>query len=522
MELAAVPAPSVPGHVLGEPLGAGGTGRVWAATRSRDGHPVAVKVVPLASSADAAVAARELAVLARVDVEGLVGFHEALALDGEPPALAVVLDLVDGGSLASVVAARGRLSVGESVTVLAPVARALGELHALGVVHGDVAPGNVLFRRDGRPLLADLGVASVVGDVPGALFGTEGFVAPEVLDHGRVGAAADVYAVGALAWWCVTGRPPGPASLRPPIEEVAPGLPAAWRELTRRAMAGDPEARPTAAELALGYFDSAPCEPLRLRVGTDETSLLTQRLRDRSTDPDDLDAPGGVAALRTDRGLSAPRCGVRGGSMVRAVARAVRAGRFGRVGRRALAGVAVAAVLVAGGWVVVERTAASGHGEPGHPGAAPAPPLEHPAPASGEADPTSDPTAPRRDVRGLLAALAAQRAAVMGSGDPSGLSRLDAPGSPALASDTAALRELADAGTRYAGVRFTVASARLASATATTAVVDARVDTAAYRVVSATGTTTRRATTGPVLRFRLVWVDGRWKVAQVERPAADG
>ena len=284
--------PEVPGYVLGEVLGRGGSGTVWAATRESDGVAVAVKVVPVGSADQADSLAREFAVLARVDVEGLVGFHQAVGLPGEPAAVALVLDHVRGGSLEGVVQARGHLSVGESVTMLAPVARALAGLHGLGVVHGDVTPGNVLVERTGRPLLADLGVASLVGEVPGQLWGTEGFVAPEVLDRGVVSRASDVYAVGALAWWCVTGSPPAPVALRRPLEELAPGLPSAWSEITLRALQGDPDARPTAAELALAYYDSAPCEPLRLVVGSDETSLLTQRLRQSGASTPAADGPG--------------------------------------------------------------------------------------------------------------------------------------------------------------------------------------------------------------------------------------
>ncbi len=271
--------PVVPGYALGTRLGTGGSAVVWAGTRDRDGTPVAVKVVTVGAGEQADAAVRELGVLARVDVEGLVRFHEAVSLPGQDRRVALVLDHVGGGSLQGVLAARGTLSVGESVTVLAPVAKALAGLHAAGVVHGDVTPGNVLLERTGRPLLADLGVARFVGEAPGEAVGTEGFVAPEVVDGGAVTPAADVYAAGALAWWCVTGQVPGPASWRAPLESLAPGLPEAWCETTTQALASDPAARPSAAQLALAWFDAAPCEPLRLVVGTDETSLLTHRLR---------------------------------------------------------------------------------------------------------------------------------------------------------------------------------------------------------------------------------------------------
>ena len=160
----ASPAPQVPGYSLGARLGVGGSAVVWAATRDSDGVQVAIKVLAVAAGEHSDAAVRELTVLGRVEVEGLVRLHEVVTLSGDEPRVALVLDQVGGGSLERVVRARGHLSVGESVTVLAPVARALAGLHAAGVVHGDVTPGNVLVERSGRPLLGDLGVARFVGE----------------------------------------------------------------------------------------------------------------------------------------------------------------------------------------------------------------------------------------------------------------------------------------------------------------------------------------------------------------------
>ncbi|MEO6413036.1 MAG: serine/threonine-protein kinase [Pedococcus sp.] len=525
----ALTAPEVPGYDVGERVGSGGSGTVWAATRVSDGAPVAVKVVAVGAGDEADSLAREFAVLARVDVEGLVGFHEAVGLAGEPAAVALVLDQVGGGSLEGIVRARGHLSVGESVTMLAPVARALAGLHDLGVVHGDVHPGNVLLERTGRPLLADLGVASLAGDVAGQLYGTEGFVAPEVLDRGVVTTASDVYAVGALAWWCVTGSAPAPVALRRPLEELAPGLPNAWSEVTRRALLGDPDARPTAAELALAYYDSAPCEPLRLVVGRDETSLLTQRLRQ----PEATNLSPPAAPRRT--AVAVLRDGAR-----RVVAPMV-ALTTGRDPRRAAAlgtvvvlvvGLAVGGLMAAGrvttpDWVHPSRDAAGRQDASRAPvlpvfapgtAAAPTTTSATPEPVASRSDPATDQAAPQRDPRGLMVALSTLRAEVMTSGSLPDLARLDAPGSEALAQDTALLKDLEASGQSWQGVALTVTSARTVKHSATSATLDAVVQTAAYLVVDGSGRALPRpAVMGDEMRFSLDWSAGRWRVASITR-----
>jgi hypothetical protein len=523
-------APRVPGYELGELLGRGGVGTVWAATRLSDGCRVAVKVVPVAQPEQADSLARELAVLGRVAVEGLVGFHEAVGLDGDPPAVALVLDHLGSGSLERAVGARGHLSVGESVTVLAPVARALAGLHALGVVHGDVTPANVLLELSGRPFLADLGVARLVGEAlgeqSGSLWGTEGFVAPEVLEDGVPTAAADVYAVGALAWWCVTGAVPGPGALRRPLAEVAPGLPTAWCEVTTQALLGDPAVRPSAAELALAYYDSAACEPLRLVVGTDETSLLTQRLRRPVATPAEP-----VPAGRRRVGVQLLRG--RAAALATLVALVTVLGAGGLV---------AAGVLGAPGWLGLERssqgatkagrTATDQSNLPATTTAAETPATRtagttNPAPTTPETtvpapttpvdpDPTADRAAPRRDPRALMVALSSRRAEAMNRRSLAVVAELDAPGSGALSQDTALVAELTASGTTWQGVRFEVTSARTVAHAASTATVEAVVGTAAYRVVDETGAVgTSAAAPGSPMRFMLVWSGGRWRVDRV-------
>lgn len=483
--------PEVPGYRLGECLGRGATGTVWAALRSRDLLPVAVKVVPVGpdSAAAADQAARELAVLARVSVEGLVGFHEAIGLSTEPPAVALVLDHVSGGSLWNAVRARGHLSPGECVTVLVPVARALAGLHAMAVVHGDVSPRNVLLQRNGQPVLADLGVARLTGLGDAETYGTTGFIAPEVEAGGPATAAADVYAAGALAWWCVTGELPTPASLREPLDSLVPGLPPSWREVTAQSLSRDPAMRPTAAELALAYFDSTPCEPLRLVVGADDTSLLTHRLR-RS-------APPAVSAtpVTTRRRRRRPRWCL-----------------------ALVATVAVICLAVAGVSLADRLPWRRPSPEPvGQPAASRARETSHrSATSTAPTDLVTDPTAARRDPRGLMQALADRRARAMTSRSSGDLAALDVPGSVAMSSDSAMFADLTAHQRSYREVVLRVRTARCVECTTGAARIDAAVDTTAYTVVDSMGVARHeRLPAAPVLRFSLRWQDGGWRIEQV-------
>ena len=151
----------LPGFVLGEQLGSGNSGEVWAARIAATGEQVALKRVAL-TGPDALRAARtEAALLSTLDHPHLVRVHALLPTSD---AAVLVLDLADGGSLADVLERRGRLSVGEVVTALAPIGAALAYAHQHGVMHGDVSPANILFTSIGLPMLGDLGVAHIIGD----------------------------------------------------------------------------------------------------------------------------------------------------------------------------------------------------------------------------------------------------------------------------------------------------------------------------------------------------------------------
>ena len=533
-----VGAPTLPGYAVSERIGAGADGVVWAAHRERDGAAVAVKV--LATALDDK-ARRELAVLSRLGGDDVVRLHETLALDDGSSAL--VLDLMDGGSLGRVVAARGHLSPGETVTVLSPVASALSTLHAAGVVHGDVSPGNVLLDRTGRARLADLGAARIRGDVAGDVRGTEGFSAPEVVWGAAPSPASDVYAVGALGWLCLTGEVPAPAPGRGSLaERVRPAL--AGHPLVRaliEAMAGEGVERPSAASLALALHEAVRPEPLRIVAGEDDISGLTQRLREAAREEHLAAQVGQRPGAEGERGEPS-----RWSSTLR-VRRVGRAAWASLGGAALLALLAVGAVLAVGDHEPAAAQSPAGVATSARPQSTTEPagttkpesatevartkqPAGSPTPGatrSGQSTARVAVPDPRRDPVAALQRLSDARASAWQRGLATALIAVDASGSPALQADTERLAGVQRDGGRYRDLAFVVRDARLeatpaAATRASTAAgghdavtLRARVDTTAYVVVSRAGEVRRPAQRGPEVLVDLVRTDAGWRVWQV-------
>src|ERR687890_787068 len=216
---ASPPAPVVPGYRLEELLGRGGSGEVRRAVPRSGGPAVAVKLLV---AGDAERQAREAALLGELDHPHRVRLHEVVhePRRGGQPRVALVLDLLAGGSLAALLARRGRLRPGEVVTALAPVAAALAHAHERGVVHGDLSPGNVVFTAEGRPVLTDLGVARVLGEKAAGEV-TPAYVDPTVARGGAPGPESDVFGVAAAAFHALTGVAPWNAATSADILAVA-------------------------------------------------------------------------------------------------------------------------------------------------------------------------------------------------------------------------------------------------------------------------------------------------------------
>ena len=255
-------------------LGAGSAGVVFSAL-DPEGHPVAIKLLRRRRPATRYL--RELELLERTaERDGVVALLDAGRCARGPY---LVLELAEGGSLRTRLTREGPLPWGDAVDLVAQVARSLASLHREGIIHRDLKPENILLQGDGRPLLSDFGLAKDLGDEDGELtaagvaLGTIGYMAPELLDADReqLGPWTDVFALGAVLFELVSGRPPfGGETLneaaRSIREDTVPALtqgPPALDELVHRALAKDPRARYRDAVELLAALETIPGAPPR-------------------------------------------------------------------------------------------------------------------------------------------------------------------------------------------------------------------------------------------------------------------
>ena len=268
-----------PGDLLADryrivaPLGSGGMATVHRARDERLERDVAVKILLPNHAGDPATAARferEARSLAAASHPSVVAVFDVDAGDpavGREPFF--VMELCPGGSLATRMSGDRRLSPDELVPVLVSIADGLADLHRRGVVHRDVKPQNILFAAD-RAKLADFGLALADEHeglseltAPGTAVGTLTYLAPEVLAGQRASAAADVYALGVVAFVGLTGELPRPAGSMAELvaasqtparraSTAAPALGPAFDDVIAGALAPDPADRPDALELATG------------------------------------------------------------------------------------------------------------------------------------------------------------------------------------------------------------------------------------------------------------------------------
>jgi Protein kinase domain len=251
-------------YELREVVGAGGVARVHRAVDRHLERDVAVKMLDdqRARSADPSGRdrfLREARSAAHVQHPHLVTVYDAGEDAGE---LFLVMELVDGGSLAALIGQRAPLPVDEAVSIAVQILDGLSAVHAEGVIHRDVKPSNVLVDGAGQVRLTDFGIAKRLDDIEenltsaGMVVGTPTYLAPEQAAGGRLSVATDVYLVGLVLDEMLTGRRPHGSALDP--RRARSDVPPPVADAVVRATDPDPRRRFQSAVEMIEALRAAP------------------------------------------------------------------------------------------------------------------------------------------------------------------------------------------------------------------------------------------------------------------------
>ena len=455
------------GYEALELIGFGAVGEVWRARARSSGEVVALRRLPEAEREELQELRRQAAV-----VRTLPGVHlvRLRSVHGD----VLVLDHAPGGSLAALLARRGRLDPGEVVTVVAPVAQALGAAHAAGLVHGHVGLRSVLLTADGMPLLDELGA----GHLRERALGLD--------PTGVLGSAADVWALGALCHVLLAGTAPVPGAS---LALSAPTVPVPLVRAVDAALVFDAAARPEAAELSALLLQACPARPVTFPAGAipSAPAVTLRRRRSHAARPGLF---GAVSRSALYRGASRSRVLTAGAAAAVLAVVALVGWAWGSGTARSAATTLRAAVAADSGAALdsgaaadsgaaLDSGAAAGTGSPGaaktgSPGAAK---TGSPGAATGAGPQPGAPGAPRPRARTpgtpswapVLAGLDLARERAYATADASALADVYFPGCAALRTDRGQLMELAARRRTAQGVRHRILSVQPVQVTATTA-----------------------------------------------------
>jgi WD40 repeat protein/tRNA A-37 threonylcarbamoyl transferase component Bud32 len=278
------PVPAIPGYEVLAVLGRGGMGVVYKARQTALHRLVALKMILAgghAADEDQRRFLAEAEAVAALQHPNVVQLYEFGRHDGLPY---LTLEFVPGGSLADKLQ-DPPLPPREAARLVEQTAQGIQAAHGRGIVHRDLKPANVLLTEDGTPKVTDFGLAKRVEvgsglTATGAVIGTPSYMAPEQAggQGKRVGPAADVYALGAILYECLTGRPPFKAATMldtllqvvggepVAVRQLQPGVPADLETICHKCLQKEPVRRyASAAELADDLRRFAADEPIRAR-----------------------------------------------------------------------------------------------------------------------------------------------------------------------------------------------------------------------------------------------------------------
>jgi serine/threonine-protein kinase len=286
---------------LTDRIGRGGMATVWRAEDATLGRVVAVKLLrreygmePVARRRFRAEA-RAAASISHPNVVSVFDFGADGDSDGDDVPF-LVMELVEGRSLAQELASRGTLSGDEVAGIVEQTAVGLSAAHALQVVHRDIKPGNLLITSDRTVKITDFGIARAADSLPltatGSVVGTALYISPEQAAGESAGPSSDLYSLGVVAYTCLAGTPPFRATtplatalahLRDPVPALPASASPPLQDLVLRLLAKNPSNRPRDA----------------LEVAAAAHSALTRTAASRA-------APSPIAGIRPTEPMSAP------------------------------------------------------------------------------------------------------------------------------------------------------------------------------------------------------------------------
>ncbi|MEV6577008.1 serine/threonine-protein kinase [Streptomyces sp. NPDC051582] len=311
---------------LVEPIGSGGMGKVWRAHDELLHRTVAVKELTAGlyvAQADREVlharTQKEARAAARIQHPAVVVVHDVLEHDDRPW---IVMEYIDGPSLADAAKAAGRIEPAEAARIGLHVLGALRAAHAVGVLHRDVKPGNVLLAKDGRVLLTDFGIAAIEGDSSitrtGEIVGSIDYLAPERVTGGTPGTSSDLWSLGATLYTAVEARSPfrrtSPiSSLQAVVNDEPPALrqAGALGPVITALLRKDPEERPSAQETERMLIEAMEGrQPKAAQAYVPTRAVTPEELADaadaeEARQPEAAPAPAPAPAPAADQGRTA-------------------------------------------------------------------------------------------------------------------------------------------------------------------------------------------------------------------------
>lgn len=256
-------------YLLQRRLAAGGMATIYAGLDTRLDRPVAVKIMHAHLANDDAFVSRfikEAKATAALSHPNIVSIQDQGWNEGGPPAVFIVMELVEGTTLRDFLNENGVLGTEQSIQIINPVLSALAAAHKIGIIHRDIKPENILISKDGRIKVADFGlarntsVAQTLTAESSVVLGSVSYLSPEQVQRGVADARSDIYAIGIVLFEMLIGKKPydGETPIQiayrhvndriPKINQINNSIPDVIADLVFDATAPNPDQRPKDAE----------------------------------------------------------------------------------------------------------------------------------------------------------------------------------------------------------------------------------------------------------------------------------